>query len=110
MSSSSSSGIKSGLRDNPSCNALAGVKARRWRVGDFESLSTGLACLLVGGRAPYSAVLNEDLSWSSKLARCLSRQCKRICAKAETSQRRVSSNNVPFSVEKSECLFKKGIP
>jgi len=25
-----------------------------------------------GGQAPYSAVLDEDLSWSSKLACCLS--------------------------------------
>src|SRR5712671_6207423 len=39
-----------------------------------------------GGQAPYSAVLDCDLSWSSKLARCLTRQCKRICAKAETNQ------------------------
>jgi len=43
-----------------------------------------------GGRAPYLAVLGKDLSRSSKLARCLPRQCKRMCAKAETSQRRVS--------------------
>jgi|SRR5712671_2381990 len=39
-----------------------------------------------GGRAPYSAVLDKDLSWSSKLVHCLSRQDKRICSKAETSQ------------------------
>ena len=64
-----------------------------------------------GGRAPYSAVLTEDLSWFSKLARCLSRQCKRMCAKAETSQRRVSlSNDVPFSVEKYEMSFNEGDP
>jgi len=29
------------------CNALTGVKARRWWVGDFESNGTGLACLLI---------------------------------------------------------------
>src|SRR5712671_2935157 len=73
------------------CNALTGVKARRWR---WVTLSprywVGRPSDTDGGRAPYAAVLSNDPSWSSKLARCLVRQCKRICAKAETSQRRVS--------------------
>src|SRR5712672_965129 len=31
----------------PHCNALAGVKARHWWVGDFRVLGTGLASLLI---------------------------------------------------------------
>src|SRR5712671_1307727 len=68
------------------------LRALRPDVGGWVTLSprywTGVPS--DGGRAPYSAVLDKDLSWSSKLACCLARQCKRICAKAETSQRRVS--------------------
>src|SRR5712675_3646432 len=55
------------------------LRALRPDVGGWVTLSprywTGVPS--DGGRAPYSAVLGEDLSWSSKLARCLSRQCKR---------------------------------
>src|SRR5712672_154483 len=68
------------------------LRALRPDVGGWVTLSprywTGVPS--GGGRAPYSAVLDKDLSWSSKLARCLSRQYKRMCAKADTSQRRVS--------------------
>jgi len=66
------------------------LRALRPDVGGWVTLSprywTGVPSGTDGGRAPYSAVLDEDLSWSSKLACCLPRQCKRICAKAETSQ------------------------
>src|SRR5712675_1586091 len=68
------------------------LRALRPDVGGWVTLSprywTGVPS--DGGRAPYSAVLKDDLSWSSKLVCCLSRQYKRMCAKAETSQRRVS--------------------
>src|SRR5712672_3714581 len=64
------------------------LRALRPDVGGWVTLSpeywTGVPS--DGGRAPYSAVPDKDLSWPSKLACCLSRQCKRICAKAETSQ------------------------
>src|SRR5712671_3991326 len=64
------------------------LRALRPDVGGWVTLSprywTGVPS--DGGWAPYSAVLDKDLSWSSKLACCLPRQCKRICAKAETSQ------------------------
>jgi len=64
------------------------LRALRPDVGGWVTLSpkywTGVPS--DGGQAPYSAVLGKDLSQSSKLARCLSRQCKRMCAKAETSQ------------------------
>src|SRR5712672_648160 len=84
------------------CNALTGVKARRWRVGLTLSPCkywTGVPS--DGGRAPYSAVPIVDLSWSSKLARCLSRQCKRMCAKAETnSAMSLVLSNVPFFVRR----------
>src|SRR5712671_5589159 len=74
-----------------SCNALTGVKARRWRVGDLSPRYwAGEPSDTDGGRAPYAAVLICDPSWSSKLVHCLTRQYKRICAKAEMSQRRVS--------------------
>src|SRR5882757_8530315 len=67
------------------------LRALRPDVGGWVTLSprywTGVPS--DGGRAPYSAVLKDDLSWSSKLVCCLARQYKRICAKAETSQRRV---------------------
>src|SRR5712671_6418202 len=70
------------------------LRALRPDVGGWVTLSprywTGVPSDTDGGRAPYSAVLDEDLSWSSKLAYCLSQQCKRICAKAETCQRRVT--------------------
>jgi len=33
---------------NHCCNALAGVKARRWRVGDFESLVLGWRAFCYG--------------------------------------------------------------
>src|SRR5712671_414077 len=70
------------------------LRALRPDVGGWVTLSprywTGVPSDADGGRAPYSAVLDEDLSWSSKLAYCLSQQCKRICAKAETCQRRVT--------------------
>ena len=70
------------------------LRALRPDVGRWVTLSprywAGEPSDMDGGRAPYSAVPNCDPSWSSKLARCLTRQCKRICAKAETSQRRVS--------------------
>src|SRR5712671_4979427 len=36
----------------PMCNALTGVKARCWRVGDFRVQGTGLACLLMGAGLP----------------------------------------------------------
>src|SRR5712671_3432959 len=55
---------------------------------------------------------DSDLSWSSKLACCLTRQCKRICTKAERdeSTMSLSSNNVPFSVEKYGLAFEEGNP
>src|SRR5712672_3125168 len=70
------------------------LRALRPDIGGWVTLSprywAGKPSDMDGGWAPYSAVLNCDPSWSSKLARCLTRQCKRICAKAETSQQRVS--------------------
>src|SRR5712672_4237139 len=50
-----------------SCNALTGVKARRWRVGDLSPRYwAGVPSDTDGGQAPYSAVLDSDLRWSSK--------------------------------------------
>jgi len=64
------------------------LRALRPDVGGWVTLSSrywaGRPSDTDGGWAPYSAVLNCDPSWSSKLARCLTQQCKRICAKAET--------------------------
>src|SRR5712671_2052914 len=61
--------------------------ALRPDVGGWVTLSprywAGRPSNTDGGQAPYSVVPNGDPSWSSKLARCLMRQCKRICAKAE---------------------------
>src|SRR5882757_10710495 len=61
-----------------------------------------------GGRAPYSAVLTGDPSWSSKLAVVYRDNARGYALR----QRRVNdeslSNNVPFSVEKSECLSRRG--
>jgi len=75
----------------PDTYAVTLLRALRPDIGGWVTLSprywTGVPSDTSGGRAPYSAVLDSDLSWSSKLARCLSRQCKRICAKAETNQR-----------------------
>src|SRR5882672_11440584 len=69
------------------------LRALRPDVGEWMTLSPKYWAdkpSIDGGRAPYAAVLSCDPSWSSKLAYCLTRQYKRICAKAETSQRRVS--------------------
>ena len=70
------------------------LRALRPDVGRWVTLSpkywAGRPSDIDGGRAPYAAVLSCDPSWSSKLACCLTRQRKRICTKAETSQRRVS--------------------
>src|SRR5712671_3013157 len=69
------------------------LRALRPDVGGWVTLSprywAGKPSVTDGGRAPYAAVLSCDPSWSSKLARCLTQQCKRKCAKAKTSQRRV---------------------
>ena len=57
------------------CNALAGVKARRWRLRSLSRVGHVMCgWQLRGGRAPYSAVLlctgttRDDTRWSSKLA------------------------------------------
>src|SRR5882672_3215756 len=66
------------------------LRALRPDVGGWVTLSprywAGRPSDIDGGRAPYAAALVCDPSWSSKLACCLTRQCKRICTKAETSQ------------------------
>jgi len=58
------------------CSALAGIKARRWRLGS-QSRVGHVTCgwQQRGGRAPYSAVLlllvllrGNDTRWSSKLS------------------------------------------
>jgi len=52
------------------------LQALRPDVGRWVTLSprywAGRPSITDGGRAPYSAVLNCDPSWSSKLVRCLS--------------------------------------
>jgi len=82
------------MREHRKPGVVAGVtllRALRPDIGGWVTLSprywAGRPSDIDGGRAPYSAVRTSDPSWSSKLARCLSQQCKRMCAKAETSQR-----------------------
>src|SRR5712671_6368277 len=59
------------------CNALAGIKAKHWRMGSQSGVGR-VTCgwQRRGGQAPYSAVLlctsttkGDDTRWSSKLAR-----------------------------------------
>jgi len=94
--------------------AVTLLRALRPDVGGWVTLSpkywAGEPSDTDGGRAPYSAVLTGDPSWSSKLAVVYRDNARGYALR----QRRVNdeslSNNVPFSVEKSECLSKRGIP
>ena len=82
------------LRHAADCSVVMLLWVLRPDIGGWVTLSprywAGKPLDTDGGRAPYAAVLDCDPSWSSKLVCCLTQQCKRICAKAETSQQRVS--------------------
>src|SRR5712672_1631188 len=89
------------------CNALAGVKARRW----WLSSQSGVGRVTSdwqrrGGRAPYSAVLlctgttRYDTRWSSKLARSTRPKQEDLHEGGGESATEPQGNNVPFSAEK----------
>jgi len=89
------------------CNALAGVKARRWRLSSLSRVGC-VTCgwQLRGGRAPYSAVLlctgttRYDPRWSSKLARSNVTLQEDLREGRGESATKPQGNNVPFSMEK----------
>jgi len=76
------------------CNALAGVKARRWRLGSLWVGRITWTWQQRGGRAPYSAVLlctstTRGMTQDGRLSLQGQRdRSKKICTKAEASQRR----------------------
>src|SRR5712672_3621963 len=89
------------------CNALAGVKARHWRLGSLwvgrvtwtgsdvgAGLPTRRFCLCTG------TTKGDDTRWSSKLARSTRPKQEDLHKGGGESATRPQGNNVPFSAEK----------
>jgi len=89
------------------CNALAGVKARHWRLGSQSAVGR-VTCDWQhrGGRAPYSAVLlytstTDDTRWSSKLARSIVTEVRRSAQRRRRVSGEASSTTYP-SLQRSK--------
>jgi len=85
------------------CNTLAGVKARRWRLGS-QSRVGRVTCdwQRCGGWAPYSAVLlststtrGNDTRWSSKLVRSNVTEARRSAQRQRQVSDEASSTTYP---------------